>query len=123
MLELLTSAVLVLFGFALRGWAESRREDRLIRSHIDALGMEVRRCGALAATYLHDGVDAPLYRLPNEAYRIALPSLLSMGLLTDDQTDTLQRFYLQVEQVNRGLENVDDFLREILRKVKGRLSL
>ena len=111
MLELLASALLVWFGFALRGWAESRREDRLIRSHIDALGMEVYLCGQLAATYLHDGIEAPLYRLPNNAYRIALPSLFRMGLLIGDQTDTLQRFYLQVEQVNRGLDNVDDFLR------------
>ena len=111
LVDFLIAVFLIWVGFALRGWAEFRREDRSIRSHIDALGMEVRRCGQLAAKYLHDDITAPLYRLPNDAYRIALPSLLGMGMPIGDQVDTLQHFYLQVEQVNRGLDNVDDFLR------------
>ncbi len=111
LVDLLTAVFLILFGFALRGWAQSRREDRLILSHIEALGMEIHLCGQLAATYLHADIDAPLYRLPNDAYRIALLSLSDIGLIYGDHWYTLQRFYLQVEQVNRGLDNVDDFLR------------
>jgi hypothetical protein len=111
LLTFVSSVFLVWFGFALRGWADSRREDRSIRSHIDALGMEIRYCGELAAEYLHQRIQAPLYRLPNEAYRVVLPRLLREGLIGGAQARALQRFYLQVEQVNRGLDNVDDFLR------------
>ena len=110
-LGLLASAFFVWFGFALHGWADSRREDRAFKSHFDALGMEIRRCGQLAATYLDDNVESPLYRLPCDAYRLALPVLFGVGLVTGDQADTFQKFYLQAEQVNRGLDNVDDFLR------------
>lgn len=109
-LQLLTAIFLIWVGFALRGWAESRKEDRSIRSHFDALGMEIRRCGQLAATYLDDQIDSPLYRLPCDAYRRALPVLFGAGLVTGDRADTLQKFYLQAEQVNRGLDNVENFL-------------
>lgn len=110
-LGFLASAFFVWFGFTLHGWADSRREDRAFKSHFDALGMEIRRCGKLAATYLDDNVESPLYRLPCDAYRLSLPVLYGVGLVTGDQADKFQEFYLQAEQVNRGLDNVDDFLR------------
>lgn len=66
MIELLTSIFLIWVGFALRGWADIKRENRAIRSHFDALGMEIRYCGQLVATYLDENVVGPLYRLPNE---------------------------------------------------------
>lgn len=103
MLQLLASLFLVWFGFALRGWADRQREDRSLLSHVDAMGMEIRYCGQLAATYLNEGIKAPLYRLPSEAYRAAMPELRRAQLVMGGEAHTLQRFYLQVEQVNRGL--------------------
>ena len=109
--EALISIFLILVGFALHGWSDARKEDRSFNSYFDALGMEIRRCGQLAATYLDEAYNAPLYRLPSDAYRRALPVLFRAGLVGGDQANKLQEFYWQVEQVNRGLDNVDDFLR------------
>ena len=110
-LNLFWPVVLIIIGYLLRGWGESKREDRSIGSHIDALGMEIRFCGKLAAAYASDGVEAPLYRLPSTFYQLAVPELLRVGLLTGDETDALQKFYGQAEQVNRGLDNIDGLIR------------
>jgi len=120
---MLKSVLLICFGFALSNWGIRRREDQSLRSHIDVLGAEIRYCGFLAATYLHENVRAPLYRLPVEAYREALPALLRGGVLRGDDANTLQRFYLQVDQVNRGLDNVDDFVRGRIASVQGQMIM
>lgn len=111
MRDLVVPLVSVGFAFALGYWVSARRDARTVRSHIDALGMELRYCGELAATYLTENIDAPLYRQPRQVYAVALPLLLREGLMTSDQVHALQKFYLQVEQVNLGLDNVDDFHR------------
>ena len=115
----LNTLVSVGLGFWLRGIGEFRRENRQIRSHFDALGMEIRRCGNLAATYVEEHVQAPLYRLPTEAYHRALPVLLQTGVISGTEADTFQEFYLQADQVNRGLDNVDHFLRGVVVEREG----
>lgn len=111
---LFASLAAVILGFFLRGFADSKREKRAARSYSDALSMEIDRCGDLAATYLHDNVAAPLYRLPTDAYHRALPRLLQAGMISGAEADVLQDFYLQAEQINRGLDNLEEITRHNL---------
>ena len=103
--------VAVFVAYYLGGRKEAAREHRMIRSHFDSLGMEIHRCAELAAIYLEQNVQAPLYRLPASAYQMAMPVLKNAGIVSGGDAQTIQQFYLQVEQVNRGLDNVDDFVR------------
>jgi hypothetical protein len=112
--EFLGGAVLVILGFWLGQRSAAKRSDESMRAHIDALGMEIRYCGKLAAEYAKDNVIAPLYRLPDTFYKLAVPELLREGLLTGNDTDVLQRFYGQADQVNRGLDIVDGLVREVM---------
>jgi hypothetical protein len=105
-------AFFLIAGYLLAKWGERAHADRSVRAHIDALGMEIRYCGKLAAEYASASVAAPLYRLPDTFYQLAVPELLREGLLDGADTDALQRFYGQAAQVNRGLDIVDDLLRE-----------
>jgi hypothetical protein len=66
-------------------------------------------CADLAATYLKDNVQAPLYRLPLQAYSASLPALLSDGALSAEESRALTEFYGLVMQLNRGLDNADHF--------------
>jgi hypothetical protein len=101
----------VFFAYHLGAKKESEREHRMIRSHFDALGMEIHRCADLAAIYLEQGIRAPLYRLPTSAYEQSMPVLKNTGIVSGGDAQSIQQFYLQAEQVNRGLDNVDDFVR------------
>jgi hypothetical protein len=114
LVTLFASIGAVILGFFLRGFADSRREKRAVSAYSDALSMEIDRCGDLAATYLHDQVAAPLYRLPTDAYHRAVPRLLQSGMISGKEADVLQDFYLQAEQINRGLDNLEEITRHNL---------
>ena len=101
----------VFIGFYLRGRADRVKQIRAIESHLAALEVEVYRCGELAATYFEQGINAPLYRLPTSHYESSMLILKNAGIVTKDDAQALQHFYSQADQVNRGLDNVDDFKR------------
>lgn len=104
--------LLVILGFLLGlipGW--KARRDRL-KVHWGALRAEIELCREHATTYLKDDVMAPLYRLPMKAYEASLSVLLSDAAVKEDEVQTLLKFYGQVEDLNRGLDNATQLAME-----------
>jgi hypothetical protein len=100
-------------------WLDTKRKQR---SYKESLAVEIRRCENMAHTFLDDNVPSPLYRLPLYAWSTAFPKLLGMGMLREVQVNKLYDFYIEVESLNRGLDqanaainNCDIFDREINR--------
>lgn len=112
-----------LSGVAIGHWLSNRANKQkraiTIKSYLDSLSTEIRYCGELAATYIHQPINAPLYRLPSEAYHRSVPVLLSEGIVSGSEWSDLQKFYLQVDQVNRGLDNVDAHYRSRVNSSSG----
>lgn len=99
----------VIIGFVLGllpPWLTSKRRAK---THFAALNSEVEMCRSFACHYLTDGVEAPLYRLPLDAYAASLPALLSDAALSKDEVTAITQFYGLVTELNRGLDNADHF--------------
>ena len=98
-------AVLLVVGFLLGlipGWiARGRR----LRGHWGALRAELELCAEQGQALLSDYVGAPLYRFPTMAYEASLPVLLADGDVSEEESMALGRFYCQVQEINRGLDN------------------
>jgi len=61
-----------------------------------------------ATTYLEDNVMSPLYRTAAEYYNQSFETLMFSGGLHSDELNTLLRFGSQVNQFNRGLDQVHE---------------
>jgi hypothetical protein len=48
---------------------------------------------------------APLYRLPLMTYQTSFPILLADGAVSESEVKILGRFFSQVQDINRGLDN------------------
>ena len=98
-------AVLLVVGFLLGllpGWiARGRR----LRGHWGALRAELELCAEQGHALVSDHVGAPLYRFPTMAYEASLPVLLADGDVSEEESMALGRFYCQVQEINRGLDN------------------
>lgn len=98
-------AVLLVVGFLLGlipGWiARGRR----LRGHWGALRAELELCAEQGQALLSEYVGAPLYRFPTMAYEASLPVLLADGDVSEEESMALGRFYCQVQEINRGLDN------------------
>jgi hypothetical protein len=86
---------------------DSLRFRRRRRAHFAALRAELECCRSLADTYLRDQVAAPLYRLPTYAYSASFPALLADGALSEVEASRLLAFFVEVETLNRGLEQAE----------------
>lgn len=73
-----------------------------------AMSAEVDLCHGMAEAYERDNVAAPLYRLPVLAYEGGFPALLSDGAVKHDDAMAILRFYSQVSQINRGLDQAQE---------------
>lgn len=62
-------------------------------------------CKEKAETLLKDNVMSPLYRLPVIAYQVSYPVVLADGAVAEEEVLTLGRFFEQVQDINRGLDN------------------
>jgi hypothetical protein len=98
-------ALLVLFGFALGLWPTWLDRKRRLKTHWVALRAELQLCRERASTLLEDAIQSPLYRLPSITYEATFPVLLAEGALTEAQSLTIGRFFCQVQDINRGLDN------------------
>ena len=99
------AALLLVIGFLLGlipGWiARGRR----LRGHWGALRAELELCAERGHALLSHHVGAPLYRFPTMAYEASLPVLLADGDVSEEESMALGRFYCQVQDINRGLDN------------------
>lgn len=62
-------------------------------------------CKEKAEMLLNDNVMSPLYRLPVIAYQVSYPVVLADGAVAEEEVLTLGRFFEQVQDINRGLDN------------------
>lgn len=81
---------------------------RRIKTHWSALRAELTQCKTKAEVFLKDEKLSPLYRFPNIAYRTSYPVLLTDGVVSEDEVLIIGRFFQQVEDINRGLDNAAD---------------
>lgn len=88
---------IVRHGFAMVGYCNAAR---------DVMG-EVCEC---AEIYLKDGYKAPLYRVPADYFRDAFSALLYQGGLKSSEASALLRFGSQADQLNRGLNQINQHL-------------
>ena len=82
-------------------WLQKRKRHL---SYWSAMSAEVNLCKGLAEAYVRDDKKAPSYRLPTVGYDVGYPALLGDGAVDDEEAMVILRFYLQVAQINRGLE-------------------
>src|ERR1700722_2874247 len=79
-----------------------RRIER--RGEIIAMIAEASSAGLQMKTLIRGPVQAPLYRLPSEISKRALPKLIGDGRLTAPEINLLVEFANKIDEVNRGLE-------------------
>ena len=97
--------LLVLFGFVLAHvpiWLDRKRR---LKTHWSVIRGEIELCRERASTLLTDAIQSPLYRLPLSAYETSFPVLLSEGALSEVESLTMGRFFSQVQDINRGMDN------------------
>lgn len=88
------------------GRIKDRSERRRIESGLWAfLRTELQMCGAIAKGYLDGGVEAPIYRMPLQAYEHSLPALLSTGKVGENDGERLVRYFVNAHAFNRALEH------------------
>ena len=101
---------LVVLGFLLGLLPAVAERRRRLKAHWAALSAEAEICEGFARTYLSDAVAAPLYRLPDAAFSTSFPALLADGAVSRSEILELERFWGWVQDINRGLENSNNFL-------------
>ena len=97
--------ILVLLGFSLSWaplWFDRRRK---IRTHWAAIRAEIILCVEKALVLSGAGIMAPLYRLPIIAFETSFPVLLVEGEVSEAECLSIGRFFSQVHDINRGLDN------------------
>lgn len=97
--------ILVMLGFFLSfvpQWFDRRRK---IKTHWAALRAEANLCNEKAIEYMKVGVMAPLYRLPTIAFEKSFPVLLIEGELSEEESLSINRYFAQAQDINRGLDN------------------
>jgi hypothetical protein len=102
--------LLILFGFVLGlvpTWLDRKRR---LRTHWAAIRAEVELCREKASSLTTDSVQSPLYRLPVMAYEASLPVLLAEGAVSETELLAVGRFYGQIQDINRGLDNAAQML-------------
>jgi len=53
-------------------------------------------------------VAAPLYRLPQLIFKVALPKLIGEGKLTQTEVRALLEYVMRIDELNRGLDRAGD---------------
>jgi hypothetical protein len=91
-------------GYLLNEWTRRRQEKDARRARLNAVGVEVERCGEMLRTFLQHNVAAPLYRLPTWAGEKAFGQLATDGTLGRAAVQSLLRYYTNISEINRGLE-------------------
>lgn len=103
-------ALLVLFGFVLAFFPNWFDRKRKLRAHWHAINAELSLIEEKAEAYLSHGVKAPLYRLPHKTYDTSFQMLLTEGAITGEDVVSIERFYDLVKDINRGLNQIQEYL-------------
>lgn len=102
----------VILGFALSQGLSWLTSNRKLKAHWSAIQVEMVICHELAKTYLSEaskmGFIAPIYRFPSTAFDASFPVLLAEADVPSCEMTIVTRFWAKVQEINRGLENVDE---------------
>lgn len=101
----MTELAFIIFGFLLALLPSWFSRKRRLKTHWCALRAEMMLCKEKAEMLLNDNVMSPLYRLPVIAYQVSYPVLLADGAVAEAEVLTLGRFFEQVQDINRGIDN------------------
>lgn len=101
----MTEFVFAFFGFLLGLLPPWFNRKRRLKTHWCALRAEMMLCKEKAEMLLNDNVMSPLYRFPVVAYQVSYPVVLADGAVAEDEVLALGRFFDQVHDINRGLDN------------------
>jgi hypothetical protein len=106
-MQAITAIVSVVIGFLLGLIPPWLTRKKRAKAHLGAIKAESSICEKQAQQFLENGVASPLYRLPKLTFQASLLTLLADGSLAEDEVDVLTKFHINVEALNRGLDNVD----------------
>jgi hypothetical protein len=106
-LEIAATVIGVILGFALSEIKRFFDHRNRAATNFKAIKAEIEFCSQMAQVFINDRVAAPLYRLPTNAYQASLPQLLSESSINEHELRAIQRFYMQVESLNRGLDQAE----------------
>lgn len=83
---------------------------RRLKTHWRALRAEIVQCHEKATTIFSSDplIMAPLYRLPLMTHQTSFPILLADGAVSESEVKILGRFFSQVQDINRGLDNATE---------------
>lgn len=84
------------------GWYARKRR---LKTHWCALRAEMDECREKAKMLLSDKYPSPLYRLPLNAFTVSFSIILADGAINEAEVHALTRFFSQVQDINRGLDN------------------
>jgi hypothetical protein len=82
-------------------WLDRKRR---IKSSWHVIDKDIILCHNRLSTLAKGEVLSPLYRLPVLGYQMSLPVLVAESAIEPEQYLTLSDFLLQVQDINRGLD-------------------
>jgi hypothetical protein len=105
------SVLLVGLGWLLGGLRPWLQKGRGRKANWLAMKAEVSIWKRKAEQFKEDQILGPLYRLPIINFWNALMNLIMGGFDKADEIDRLSDFFINAKGFNRGLDNIDSFLR------------
>jgi hypothetical protein len=82
-------------------WLDRKRR---IKANWHIIDQDIVLSHGRLSTLAEEKVLSPLYRLPMLGYEISLPGLVGDSAIGPDQYLVLSDFFLQVQDINRGLD-------------------
>jgi hypothetical protein len=94
-----------LLGYLPRFWRVKSKAKSCKASLIG----EINKCNEMANGFVSatPHVQSPSYRLPMYAWTNSFPELLGIGVMTTDNVNKLYDLYIQVDSLNRGLDQAN----------------
>ncbi len=99
------AAVFVALHLARRD-IKSRRIER--RGEIIAMCSDVYHARKRMETLTEEGIQAPLYRIPDSTFAGGLPNLIGDGRLRKNEIAALLEYANRIAEINRGLDRAGD---------------
>ena len=105
------SVLLVGFGWLLGGLRPWLQKTKSRKANWLAMKTEVSIWKRKAEQFKEEQVLGPLYRLPIINFWDSLMNVIASGFDNADEIDRLSDFFLNAKGFNRGLDNIDSYIR------------
>lgn len=105
------SVLFVGLGWLLSGIWPWQQKAKARKAHWLAMKTEVSIWKRKADQFKDEQILGPLYRLPIINYWNSLMNLIASGFTETEKIDRLSDFFLNANGFNRGLDNIDSYIR------------